>query len=121
MKKILVSGIVATTIAITSFASFAIANENKETPNFNPHASISSEQHEILKDKIKTDLDEMLSAGEITQEQYNSLVERMEKGAPHNMDGGGFGRGNFGKGQAYFRPGQGKANGKAKGAKKINS
>ena len=62
MKKILVSGIVAATIAITSFASFAIANENKETPNINPHASISSEQHEILKGKIKTDLDEMLSS-----------------------------------------------------------
>ena len=103
MKKVLVSGIIATTIAITSFASFAIATENKKPTEFKPFVSITSEQHDILKGKIKTDLDEMLAAGEITQEQYDSLTQRIEKGAPRKMGGGRFGKEGLGKGHGNFK------------------
>lgn len=103
MKKVLVSGIIATTIALTSFASFAITTENKKTTEFKPFVSITSEQHDILKGKIKTDLDEMLAAGEITQEQYDSLTQRIEKGAPRKMGGGRFGKEGLGKGHGNFK------------------
>ena len=106
MKKILVSGIVAAAVAVTGFASFAIANEKKELFDFKPFVTITAEQQEILKGKIKTDLDEMLAAGDITQEQYDSLVERVEKGAPCNMGGGKFGKGGFGKGGFGKGPGK---------------
>ena len=46
MKKILVSGIVATAVAVTGFATFAIANEKKQMPEFKPFVSITAELSE---------------------------------------------------------------------------
>ena len=78
MKKWIVCGIVAAAMVVAGFASFALAEENTQKPEQKPPFAISEEQKEILKKKIKVDLDEMLEAGDITQEQYDFLSKTIE-------------------------------------------
>lgn len=80
MKKIIVSGVLIAALAVTGLGVFA-DDVLKESPKgANSTVSITDEQQEILKEKIKVDLEEMLKAEDITKEQYDHLVSVVEKG-----------------------------------------
>ena len=75
MKKMIVTAVVVGALAVTGVSAIATSK------TFNkPKVSFSQEQREILTEKIKVDLEEMLKAEEITQEQYDEVIEKIEKG-----------------------------------------
>lgn len=78
MKKIIISFVLV--MSILAISVYAQSTINQTKPSRSEPIKISEQQHKILSEKIKTDLDEMLQEGSISKEQHEYLTSQVERG-----------------------------------------
>jgi len=77
MKKLIITGVIVASLAAFGFSAVAI-NGRIERTKKSPFG-FTREQQEVLNEKIKVDLGEMLEDETITNEQYENALKALEQ------------------------------------------
>ncbi len=86
MKKAKIILAILTLVLLIMGISVFAANTSAETDRKPPFGfNLSKEQEKILTEKIIEDLNEMVESGDLTQEQYDIISDRIEKSFPIDM------------------------------------